>query len=364
MDGEEFMARVAQNRRRMMRTARSMLLERDCEDAVQSTILAAWAHLPQLRDEHAFDAWLRQILINQCRQIQRGYRRERDIYRALTQSRREEAEPVLENALGALNSEERRLIQLHHEFGYTLKEMSASTGLSEDVLKMRLYRARKHLKLVLISLLLLALLASAAVGCGWLDVDWFLKNRRAEFDWQEDSAAPTGLEFVYTGELLEFSVSDAVWNLQNLSVAFVYSIAGLDDDAAMICSENFGVDGIRRDHVWIDGEILPVSEWAQGRRIFVYSVSGWQMDGYRGSAAEDDLPDGKGQTYLTEIRLEGVKPEAYERLLDESGMLTFTAALTLRDYHSREILEEGTAVVCVSAPTQKEWRKAYEAYHR
>lgn len=56
MDGEEFIARVAQNRHRMMLTARSMLLERDCEDAVQSAILAAWAHLPQLRDECAFDA--------------------------------------------------------------------------------------------------------------------------------------------------------------------------------------------------------------------------------------------------------------------------------------------------------------------
>lgn len=364
MDGEEFIARVAQNRHRMMLTARSMLLERDCEDAVQSAILAAWAHLPQLRDECAFDAWLGRILINQCRQMQRGYQRERDVCRALMQNQKEEEESVLEDALGALNREERRLIQLHHECGYTIKEISDSTGLSEDVLKMRLYRARKRLKMVLISLLLLALLASTAVGSGWLDVEWFLKSRRAESNWKEAFVVPAGLEFIYTGGLLDFSVSDAVWNLQDLSVAFVYSITGSNDNAAMICSENLGVDGVRHDHVWMDGEILPVSEWAQGRQVFVYSVDGWQLGGRMASVAEDELPDGKGQTYLTEMRLEEIKPEAYERLLDEAGMLAFSAALTLRDYHSREILEEGTAAVCVSAPTKKEWREAYEAYHR
>lgn len=71
MTQEAFVSHVSASRRRLLRLARTMLPAADCEDAVQSAILSAWEHLPQLRDEASFDAWLSRILVNQCRAIRR-----------------------------------------------------------------------------------------------------------------------------------------------------------------------------------------------------------------------------------------------------------------------------------------------------
>ncbi|MBP2017096.1 RNA polymerase sigma-70 factor (ECF subfamily) [Symbiobacterium terraclitae] len=52
------------------RIALAMLGNRaDAEDALQETALAGYRHFDQLRDAHAFGAWIRRILIRQCRQI-------------------------------------------------------------------------------------------------------------------------------------------------------------------------------------------------------------------------------------------------------------------------------------------------------
>jgi len=182
LDKDSFISHITKNRRKWLYIARSMLPERDCEDALQSSILSAWEHLPQLKDEQAFDAWFKQILINRCRQMQRGYKHDKDILNTLSanENAQEESDLCLNEALDHLKPEEQDLIRLHHEQGYSLKEIAESTGYSEDVLKMRLYRARKHLKVVLITLLLMLLLAAAAVGTGLIDVNWFLQNRISE----------------------------------------------------------------------------------------------------------------------------------------------------------------------------------------
>lgn len=64
MDREEFEARVTRCRGQLMRIARRYLPPGECKDAVQSAMLLAWEHLPQLRRESALEAWLAQILVN------------------------------------------------------------------------------------------------------------------------------------------------------------------------------------------------------------------------------------------------------------------------------------------------------------
>lgn len=56
LDKDEFTQRVSQSRRKLFAIARTMLPERDCEDAVQSAMLSAWEHLSELRNDDAFDA--------------------------------------------------------------------------------------------------------------------------------------------------------------------------------------------------------------------------------------------------------------------------------------------------------------------
>lgn len=366
MDKAEFSLRIEAARGRLERIARSMVREGDCEDAVQSAILSAWAHLPQLRDEQAFDAWLVQILINRCRQIQRGYKRDKDTCSALLDAQREAAgeSMPLREAMDALGEEEKTLLRLHHEQGYTIREIAAAAGKSEDVIKMRLYRARNRLRVILISLLLLLLLASAAIGTGMLDVGWFLRNRRAEPAAVEQPIEPESVEAAYAGEMLEVLVSDAVWDKEALSLSLVYSIAGKDTQALTVHRGNIGVDGIRQDHIWTNDGIMPISQWADGKPVRVFSVDGWRLGGIYLAGREDHIPDGLGQTFLMELYLDGLGQERYEKLIDEDGRLTFEADIVLMDDAAGEILEKEKLTVSVDAPPPQTWREMYEAYHR
>lgn len=349
-----------------MQIARLMVREGDSEDAVQNAILLAWKHLPDLRDENAFDAWLRRILINQCRQIQREYKKEKEAYSALPvgEQKADIAEFGLQEALNGLNEEERKLIALHHEYGYTLKEISYVTGKSEEVLKMSLYRARKRLKVILISLILFVLLASAAIGTGMLDVNWFLQNRRERPAMNESMIEAQSVEAAYTGTLLEFSVSDAVWNPETLSLSFVYSIAGKDAQALIVHGGKIGADGVRVDHIWTGDGIAPVKTWADGKTVGVFTVDGWRLGGADLQSTEDYLSDGLGETFMAELYLNWIKPEHYEKLMDEKGRLVFEANITLKDYVNGEILEAKDLSIKVSAPELQTWREIYEAYYR
>lgn len=366
MDREGFISNVERSRQTLLYIARSMVRESDCEDAVQSAILSAWAHLPQLRDEQAFDAWLRQILINRCRQIQRTYMREKELKAALAKDEpaAETDDSALREALGALSEEQRRLILAHHEQGYTLREMADAMGTSQDALKMRLSRARKRLRLLLISLLLFVLLASVAVGTGMIDVGWFMQNRRAEPSMIEHPIEPETVDVEYLGEMLDVSVNDVVWNTDTLSLAFVYSIAGTDKQGLTVHSGNIGVDGLRVDHIWTDEGVVPVEAWAKGKPVYVFTIDGWRLGGVNLTGGGDWLPDGLGETFMAELYLDWIRPERYERLLDANGMLAFEADLMLADYRSGEILEKQSVIIRVGAPTMQEWREMYEAYDR
>lgn len=364
MDQDSFVSYITKNRRKWLYIARSMLAKQDCEDALQSSILSAWEHLPELKDERAFDAWFRQILINRCRQIQRGYKRDKDILHTLAANEKAPAESRvhLNEALEHLKPEEQHLIRLHHEQGYSLKEISASTGYSQEVLKMRLYRARKRLKAVLIALSLMLLLTAAAVGAGLLDVDWFLQNRRAEPAGIGAPVSSNTREMTYSGEELILEINDAVWNPDELSLTFVYSIAGKDEDSLFVHSGHIGVNGERFDHIWMNQQILPVEEWAGRKDVKVFSIDVWKIGDTHLRASEDYLSEGSGETFCTEVFLDSVDPEQYKALLDENGCLRFTATLSLEDYSSGTALETETITLLVEAPSAEEWRDFHEAY--
>ena len=122
MDREEFESRVLCCRRKLMAIARRMLPPDECEDAVQSAILLAWEHLPQLRREGAFEAWLTQILVNQCRQTLRRRKKDEQALRSLRQTCDEAApqETGLHEALGEMPPEARNVLLMRHEEGYSI----------------------------------------------------------------------------------------------------------------------------------------------------------------------------------------------------------------------------------------------------
>ena len=67
MEQQQFTAEVLAAEKQLYGVAKSILKsDADCEDAVQSAILNAYANLSALKDEKFFRTWLTRILINEC----------------------------------------------------------------------------------------------------------------------------------------------------------------------------------------------------------------------------------------------------------------------------------------------------------
>lgn len=364
MTTDEFESRIAGCRRSLLMVAQSRLPYEACEDAVQSAILSAWEHLEDLRCDAAFDAWIRQILLNECSAYYRKCAKESAVNTALAASQRED-EPDgigLDEALNKLSAPEKRLLLLHHNEGYSVSELAAQSGETESVIKMRLYRARKRLRVALITMLLLLLLAAAAIATGYLNVNWFLANRRASqpplytIDFQSDSYIS------YDGTLLCAEISDVIWDMDKPSLLFTYELAGTSADALTVYSGSIGVDGERFDHIWTDDDILPVVQWANGKQVYCYSLDTWRLEGACLPGSEDFLPEEYEESFFAEFSLNALTPEQLAALASPDNPVTLTCHVFIYDHASGTLLEEGNLTAHIAAPDAKVWRAAYEAY--
>ena len=366
MDREEFESRVLRSQRKLKAIARRMLPPDECEDAVQSAILLAWEHLPQLKHEGVFEAWLTQILVNQCRQTLRQRSKEIQAFHHIHQLY-DEAVPQeidVDEALDKMPPEARKLLLMRYKDGYSVTEIAQKLNSSEDAAKMRLYRARRRLRILLISLALLLLMAAAAIGTGIWDVSWFLSNRQASPDRSVCTDFGAAHSISYAGRYLTAELIDVKWDLESLDLLATYSLAGTDEQALTVHSGSIGVDGERHDHIWVDGEILPIEDWAQGKPVHVFALDGWRIGSMHLNGSEDFLADDLGESFFARLHLDVLSPELYASLLDEDGMLTLQCGVTVRDFASNETLETGLLTLRVAAPDAEEWRKLYDAYNR
>ena len=150
MDGTEFETRVLSSEARLYRIARSMLRnEYDCGDALQEGILKAWQRLHTLRDERCFEAWLARIVINECRNLQRGYNRPTVPLENIPESGTEPPDPGLADALGTLPEKYRLPLVLHHGEGFGVGEIAAMLRLPRSTVKWRLHEGRRRLNAAL-----------------------------------------------------------------------------------------------------------------------------------------------------------------------------------------------------------------------
>ena len=140
-----------------LRIARHLLGDdHDAEEAVQDAFVRAFAGLRRYDERQTFRAWLFRIMLNRCRTLatRRARRRERVVRdeRALESAAvpgdigRLDAERALFRALEGLDMEHRTafLLKVGEELEYD--EMQQLTGASVSALKMRVKRARDHIR--------------------------------------------------------------------------------------------------------------------------------------------------------------------------------------------------------------------------
>lgn len=139
------------------RTARAILgNDADAQDATQDAFVAAWRHLPRLRDLDKFEAWFGRIVVNACRQQLRHRGAVREIAMPVGGGERNFAHGghadatvdavSFDRAFERLSVDDRSILTLHHADGRGLDEVAAILGIRVGTAKSRLLRARRALE--------------------------------------------------------------------------------------------------------------------------------------------------------------------------------------------------------------------------
>ena len=150
MDRQFFIASAQAMERSMYCIARSYLrCEADCEDALQNALLRAWEKRNTLREERYFRTWLTRILINSCKKTLRRQKREAPTADFPEAAAPQGSDPVLWEALRALDEKYRVTVILHYRDGYGIREIASILRIPESTVKTRLSRARQQLKSIL-----------------------------------------------------------------------------------------------------------------------------------------------------------------------------------------------------------------------
>jgi RNA polymerase sigma-70 factor (ECF subfamily) len=128
----------------------------DAEDALQETFVRGHRYLAQCEDPARFGAWLFRILVNRCRTAYRA--REKTSLPLVPQGNNGSdvaVHPVdpaagwreeIDRALGMLPGEQREVFLLKYVEDLTYEEIADLTGVGISALKMRVNRACKQLR--------------------------------------------------------------------------------------------------------------------------------------------------------------------------------------------------------------------------
>jgi RNA polymerase sigma-70 factor (ECF subfamily) len=130
----------------LLRFARSIVLDPIvAQDVVQEALIAAWRGLPRLRDENAFDVWVRRIVANRAKTHLAKQRRQP---RPVDISGYEDDHQGIDLsvAIQSLEPKERALLALHYLEGRTVEECGYILAIPTGTVKSRLHTIRGHLR--------------------------------------------------------------------------------------------------------------------------------------------------------------------------------------------------------------------------
>lgn len=149
MTKEKFAELVLESEKTMYRVSMSMLKnETDCEDAVQSAILAAYEKLDTLKKEEYFKTWLVRILINACNKQLRTQTRVISINDYTdTPTISHERDIDVKMALEQLPVKIREVVVLYYMEDFSVKEISHILQIPSGTVKSRLSKGRKLLEI-------------------------------------------------------------------------------------------------------------------------------------------------------------------------------------------------------------------------
>ena len=150
MTKEKFTELILENEEMMCKVAMSMLRnEKDCEDAMQTTILSAFEKLSTLKHEEYFRTWLMRILINTCNSMLRHRNRTTELTEINAVSTPSDEEIEVRAAVESLPLKIRQVIILYYSYQFTTKEISQILKIPKGTVMSRLDKGRNLLRIEL-----------------------------------------------------------------------------------------------------------------------------------------------------------------------------------------------------------------------
>lgn len=142
---------ILESQHQMYATAKSILKEdHDCADAIQETIVKAFAKLDTLRKDRFVKTWLMRILMNECYNICRRSEKILPIDQYMEQIEIPQKESrnygELYEAVQELREELRIPVVLYYVEEFSCREIAEILDISEGAVQKRLARAREKLK--------------------------------------------------------------------------------------------------------------------------------------------------------------------------------------------------------------------------
>lgn len=154
MTREQLGKLILDSERQLYSTAKTILFnDQDCADAIQETIVKAFAKIETLRNDRYARTWLIRILINECYTLLRKSSRfvplEGMRETAETETGRDADYSSLYEAVNSLKEELRMPVVLYYIEDFSIKEIAQILEISEGAVQKRLVRARGKLKRIL-----------------------------------------------------------------------------------------------------------------------------------------------------------------------------------------------------------------------
>lgn len=157
-DEDAFAVLVRRHAPALVRLATRLVDDRaEAEDAVQDAFISAWRKLPEFRGQSSFGTWVYRIVTNRCLNILRARRPQAPLEAAaevtapehsVSPDRIAEARAALADlhqALADLSPEQRTCWMLRESEGQSYAFIADTVGISEEAVRARVFRARRHL---------------------------------------------------------------------------------------------------------------------------------------------------------------------------------------------------------------------------
>lgn len=151
-DVEAFARIVEKFQERVLRLCFSMVGPSNAEDAAQEVFLKVYKALGRFQEKSAFSTWLYAIASNHCLDMIAKKKREKtDSLDAIFEKTGDNPIKAFENQetvralLSRLSPQEKLIVTLREIEGLNYQELAETLDISMDLVKVRLFRARKSL---------------------------------------------------------------------------------------------------------------------------------------------------------------------------------------------------------------------------